>query len=101
MPQAIDLAAGIMRGTMNTMKEPGRGRWISDKDPAAAGLRRAVHAGDTGTIQELLRAEPALATARLGSTPSAEQASQAFWHARAAGQRRAARVPSVPRRRSG
>ena len=129
------------------MSEPEAGKWISDQDQAAVNLGAAVRAGDVAAVQGMLRDDPALATARLGtrergsgtplhlvtdwpgyfpngpqiarllvnrgarvdkawhaaalgmlarldavlgSDPSAEQVSQAFWRACAAGQRRAA-----------
>ncbi len=40
-------------------------RRIPDDDPVAVELRTAVHGGDTETIRKLLRADPALATARI------------------------------------
>jgi uncharacterized protein len=43
------------------------GRWIPDDDQAAIELRLAVHAGDVEAIRRLLRDDPALASARLGS----------------------------------
>jgi ankyrin repeat protein len=45
-------------------------KWIPDDDQAAVGLRSAVHAGDVDAVQRLLRNDPALATARLGSKDS-------------------------------
>jgi uncharacterized protein len=52
------------------MSQQETGRWIPDDDPVAAELRLAVHAGDVETAQRLLRNDPALATARLGSKDS-------------------------------
>jgi ankyrin repeat protein len=49
------------------MNEPEATRWIPDTDQAAIELRVAVRAGDVDAIQRLLRDEPGLATARLGS----------------------------------
>ena len=43
---------------------------IPDDDQVAAELRSAVHAGDVAAIQRLIRNDPALATARLGSKDS-------------------------------
>jgi uncharacterized protein len=42
-------------------------RWIASDDPVAIELTQAVHGGDVATVQRLLRADPGLATARLGS----------------------------------
>lgn len=42
-------------------------RWIADDEPVAAELRPAVRAGDVAVIRGLLRSDPGLATARLGS----------------------------------
>jgi uncharacterized protein len=52
------------------MSQQETGRWIPDDDPVAAELRLAVHAGDVEAVQRLLRNDPALATARLGSKDS-------------------------------
>jgi uncharacterized protein len=52
------------------MSEPETGRWISEGDPVAVELRRAVRAGDVDAIYRMLRADPALASARLGSRDS-------------------------------
>jgi len=52
------------------MSERKNGQWIPDDDQAAAELRSAVHAGDVEAVQRLLRNDPALATARLGSKAS-------------------------------
>ena len=49
------------------MNEPETSRWISDHEQAAVDLRAAVRTGDVGAVQRMLRADPALATARLGS----------------------------------
>jgi ankyrin repeat protein len=46
------------------------GKQIPDDHPAAVELRSAVHAGDVEAIQRMLRNDPALARARLGSTDS-------------------------------
>jgi uncharacterized protein len=52
------------------MSEQETGQWIPDDEQVAAGLRLAVHAGDVETVRRLLRDDPALATARLGSKDS-------------------------------
>ncbi len=52
------------------MSEQETGQWIPDDDQVAAELRLAVHAGDVESVQRLLRNDPALATARLGSKDS-------------------------------
>jgi ankyrin repeat protein len=52
------------------MSEQETGQWIPGDDQVAAELRSAVHAGDVEAIQQLLRNDPALATARLGSKDS-------------------------------
>src|SRR5438067_5937231 len=52
------------------MDEQETSKRIPDDDQVAAGLRPAVHAGDVEAIQRLLRNDPALATARLGSKDS-------------------------------
>jgi hypothetical protein len=49
------------------MSEQESGRQIPSDHPAAIELRAAVHAGDVEAIQRLLRDDPALAAARLGS----------------------------------
>ena len=49
------------------MSDQETGQWIPDGDQAAADLRLAVHAGDVEAVRRLLRSQPALATARLGS----------------------------------
>jgi hypothetical protein len=49
------------------MSEEDTGKWIPDSDPVAAELRLAVHAGNMEVIRRLLRNDPALASARLGS----------------------------------
>jgi hypothetical protein len=49
-------------------REPGK--LIPDDDPVAAELRLAVRGGDLEAIRRLLGADPALATARLGSQES-------------------------------
>lgn len=86
------------------MSDQESGKWIPEGDPVAVELRLAVRAGDVEAIQRLLRDDPALATAwhaaalgmlgRLeaivGGGPPAQDVSQAFWHACAAGERRAA-----------
>jgi ankyrin repeat protein len=46
-------------------QEPGK--WIPDDDQVAVELRSAVRAGDVEAVQRLLRNDPALAAARLGS----------------------------------
>jgi uncharacterized protein len=53
---------------MAAMSEQETGRQIPHGAPVAVELRLAVHAGDVEAIQLLLRKDPALATARLGST---------------------------------
>ena len=52
------------------MSEQETGRWIPDDDRVAAELRAAVHTGDVGAVQRLLRNDPALARVRLGSKDS-------------------------------
>src|SRR5512132_3794681 len=52
------------------MSEQETGQWIPDDDQVAAELRLAVRAGDVDAVQRLLRNDPALATARLGSKDS-------------------------------
>jgi ankyrin repeat protein len=52
------------------MSEQETGRWIPGDDQVAVELRSAVHAGDVEAVQRLLRNDPALATARLGSKDS-------------------------------
>jgi uncharacterized protein len=52
------------------MNEQQTGQCIPDDDPVAARLRSAVHTGSVETVQRLLRNDPALATARLGSKDS-------------------------------
>ena len=47
------------------MSERETGTWIAENDQVAVALRVAIHAGDASAIRELLRDEPALATARL------------------------------------
>jgi uncharacterized protein len=49
------------------MSERESGRWIASDDPVAVELLLAVRAGDIAVIQRLLSADPALASARLGS----------------------------------
>jgi hypothetical protein len=49
------------------MNEPEAGRWISDQDQVAVNLGAAVRAGDVAAVQRMLRDDPALATARLGT----------------------------------
>jgi uncharacterized protein len=49
------------------MSEQQVSKWIPDGDQVAAELRLAVHAGDVEAVRRLLRNDPALATARLGS----------------------------------
>lgn len=49
------------------MSEPEAGKWISDQDQAAVNLGAAVRAGDVAAVQGMLRDDPALATARLGT----------------------------------
>jgi ankyrin repeat protein len=48
------------------MSEPETGRWIPENDPISVELRRAVRAGDVDAIHRMLRADPGLASARLG-----------------------------------
>ena len=52
------------------MSEQETGQCIPGDDQVAAGLRSAVHAGDVEAVRRLLRNDPALATARLGSKDS-------------------------------
>jgi hypothetical protein len=52
------------------MNEQETSQPIPDDDQVAAELRSAVHAGDAEAIQRLIRNDPALATARLGSKDS-------------------------------
>src|SRR5262249_50468603 len=52
------------------MSEQETGQGIPDDDQVAAELRSAVHAGDVEAVRRLLRNDPALATARLGSKES-------------------------------
>src|SRR5215475_1226630 len=52
------------------MREQQPDKWIPDGDRGAVELRLAVHAGDVEAVQRLLRNDPALATARLGSKDS-------------------------------
>ena len=52
------------------MSEHETGKQIPSEDQIAVELRRAVHAGDVQAIQELLRDDPALASARLGDKDS-------------------------------
>jgi ankyrin repeat protein len=52
------------------MSEQETGQWIPGDDQVAVELRSAVHAGDVEAIQQLLRNDPALATARLGNKDS-------------------------------
>ena len=49
------------------MSEQEPGKWIPDDDQVAVELRSAVRAGDVEAVQRLLRNDPALAAARLGS----------------------------------
>jgi hypothetical protein len=56
------------------MSEQETGQWIPGDDPVAGELRAAVHAGDVETVQRLLRNDPALAAARLGSKDSGSAA---------------------------
>jgi uncharacterized protein len=55
------------------MNQPEAGRWIASDTEVAAGLRAAVRAGDIEAIQRMLRDDPALATARLGSSESGSE----------------------------
>jgi ankyrin repeat protein len=52
------------------MGEPKYSKRIPDDDQVAVELRQAVHAGEVEAIQRLLRNDPALASARLGSKDS-------------------------------
>jgi ankyrin repeat protein len=52
------------------MSEQETGQCIPDDHQVAAELRLAVHAGDVESVRRLLRDDPALATARLGSKDS-------------------------------
>ena len=55
------------------MDESEVSKWISGDTRAAIDLRTAVRAGDIGAIQSMLRDDPALARARLGSTESGSE----------------------------
>jgi ankyrin repeat protein len=55
------------------MDEPEAGRWIPSDDQAATDLRAAVRAGDVEAIQRMLRNDPALVRARLGSKQSGSE----------------------------
>jgi ankyrin repeat protein len=52
------------------MSEQETGNWIPRDDQVAVELKLAVHAGDVEAIERLLRNNPALASARLGSEDS-------------------------------
>ena len=52
------------------MNEQEPGKWIPDDDQVAVELRSAVRAGDVEAVQRLLRNDPALSMARLGSKDS-------------------------------
>jgi hypothetical protein len=52
------------------MSEQETGTWIPGDDQVAVELRSAVHAGDIEAIKRLLRNNPVLASARLGSKDS-------------------------------
>ena len=52
------------------MSEPETRTWIPGDDQVVVELRSAVHAGDIAAIKRLLRKDPALASARLGSKDS-------------------------------
>jgi ankyrin repeat protein len=52
------------------MSEQETGQCIPDDDQVAAALRSAVHAGDVEAVRRLLRQDPALPAARLGSKDS-------------------------------
>jgi uncharacterized protein len=52
------------------MSERETGKWIPGDGQTAAELVRAVRAGDIEAIQQLLRSDPGLASARLGSKAS-------------------------------
>ena len=51
---------------MATMSAQETSRQIPSDDPLAVELRLAVHGGDVGAVQRLLRNDPGLASARLG-----------------------------------
>lgn len=55
---------------MAAMSGPAGGGLIPGDSPVAAGLRSAVRAGDIEAIRRLLRDDPALASARIGSIDS-------------------------------
>jgi ankyrin repeat protein len=55
---------------MDPMHQPEASKWIPDNDQAAVDMRAAVRTGDVGAIESMLRADPALARARLGSRES-------------------------------
>src|SRR5215471_9393175 len=52
------------------MSEKETGMWIPGDDQVVVELRSAVHAGDIAAIKRLLRKDPPLASARLGSKDS-------------------------------
>jgi hypothetical protein len=52
------------------MHQPEASKWVSDDGQAAVDVRAAVRTGDIGAIERMLRADPALARARLGSKES-------------------------------
>jgi uncharacterized protein len=55
------------------MNQPDTSRWIPSDDQAAVELRAALRAGDVGGIQNMLRDDHALATARLGGKESGSE----------------------------
>jgi hypothetical protein len=63
--------------------QPEASKWVSDDDQAAVDVRAAVRTGDIGAIERMLRADPALARARLGSKESgSDAAAPGRWLAR-------------------
>lgn len=52
------------------MTQPGTSKWIPSDDQAAVNLGAAVRTGDAEAIRRMLRADPALSRARLGSKES-------------------------------
>jgi hypothetical protein len=60
----------MARGMMTTMSEQETGKLIPNDDPTAVGLVRSVQAGDVEAVQAMLRNDPVLASARIGSQDS-------------------------------
>ncbi len=50
--------------------QPEASKWVADHDQTAVDMRAAVRTGDVAAIEKMLRADPALARARLGSKES-------------------------------